>query len=296
MTYRPKAKRLNLGKVAKVKQLSSYEAKQEALLMVRRGRYRPGTLLDKVIQLLSTGGVFLEKQLMELTGASIRTLQNYRKSNYIDLLPPPLKLGTLIKKPRVYALGPVGLALAELQNELVPTGYLKTSHDRVTHDVLCNLVYYQIYEAALAHGYVAVLHGKYETTIHNKKNQPILEPDSMVTLVKEGSQEEIPLLIEYHNENHSSRAAEKIRKYEHVYREGYWRSQWHLDRFPPILIATTHLAPATGYDEQIKKHMRGAGLKCTFLMKSLRRLLDENLSPLDWFDLEKNQKVNLLQM
>ena len=233
---------------------------------------------------------------MQLTGASKRTLQNYRRKNYIDLLPAPSKLGTLINKPRVYTLGPIGLALAELQNELVPTGYLKSSHDRVTHDVLCNLVYYGIYEAALKYGYVAVLRGKYETTIHNKKNQPILEPDSMVILTKEGSEREYPFLIEYHNEDKSSRAAEKIRKYEHVYRSGYWRSQWGVDTFPPILVATTHLAPATGYSDEIKRHMKGEGLRCTYLMKSLRHLLDKNQSPLDWHDLERNKKTNLLKI
>ena len=296
MTYHPKTKRLNLGKVSKVKQIEPYEAKRQALLMVRGGRYRPGTLLDKVIQLLSTGGVFLEEQIMELTGASKRTLQNYRHKSYIDLLPAPFKLGSLIEKPRVYTLGPIGLALAELQNELIPTGYLKTSHDRVTHDVLCNLVYYRIYEAALAYGYVAILRGKYETTIHNKKNQPILEPDSMVILTKEGQESKYPFLIEYHNEDNSSRAAEKIRKYEHVYQEGYWRNQWHLDSFPPILIATTHRAPAVGYNNEIQKHLRGAGLRCTYLIKPLRTLLDGSQSALAWLNLEKNKTINLLKI
>ena len=296
MTYDPKRKRLNPGKITKIKQMEPHEAKREALLMVRQGRYKPGTLLDKVIQLLSTGGVFLEKHVMGLTGIKKRTLQTYRKKNYVDLLPAPLKLGSLIEKPRVYTLGPIGLALAQLQNELIPTGYLKSSHDRVTHDVLCNLVYYQIYEAALNLGYVAILRGKYETTIHNKKNQPILEPDSMVILTKEGEEKEYPFLIEYHNENHSSRAAEKIRKYEHLYQEGYWRNQWHLDTFPPILIATTHRAPAVGYNNEIQKHLRGAGLRCTYLIKPLRTLLDGSQSALAWLNLEKNKTINLLKM
>ncbi len=295
MTYRPFDSITTTGRVTKPSNITPYEAKQEALLMMRSGRYKPGTKFDRVVQLLSTGGVFLEEQIISLTGAKKRTLQTYRKKGYIDLLPVPLKLGSLINKPRVYALGPIGLALAELQNELVPTGYLKSTHDRVTHDVLCNLVYYQIYEAAKKIGYMAILRGKYETTIHNKKNQPILEPDSMVILTKEGEEKEYPFLIEYHNENYSSRAAEKIRKYEYVYQEGYWRSQWHVNRFPPILIATTHLAPATGYDEEIKKHLIGAGVKCTYLLKSLKKLLDGSESSLIWLDLEKNKTINILK-
>ncbi|MGB0387552.1 MAG: replication-relaxation family protein [Ardenticatenaceae bacterium] len=293
MTYNPKKENATIGRITSVSTVTPYEAKQEALLMVRKGRYKPGTKLDKVIKLLSTGGVFLEEQVIELTGAKKRTLQTYRKKSYIDLLPAPLKLSELISKPRVYALGPVGLALAELQNELVPTGYLKTSHDRVTHDVLCNMVYYQIYQAAKQIGYVAILKGKYEATIHNKKGQPILEPDSMVILKK--GEEEHSFLIEYHNENYSSRAGEKIRKYEHIYKEGYWR-QWHVETFPPILIATTHRAPAMGYNEEIKKHLKGEGLRCTYLIKPLRALLDGSKSPLMWLNLEKNRKVNLLKI
>lgn len=295
MTYNPKSKILKLGKIAKVKQIEPYEAKRIALLMIRRGQYRPGTLLDKVIKLLSTGGVFPEKQIMELTEVSRRSLQNYRQKGYIDLLPAPIKLASLIEKPRIYTLGPIGLALAKLQDKLIPTGYLNITHDRITHDVLCNLVYYKIYLASRKYNLTAILHSRYEATIQNRKGQPILEPDAMITLQSEDGTE-IKILVEYHNENYSSRAGEKIRKYEHVYREGYWRSQWHVDRFPPILIATTHMAPVTGYDEQIKLHMRGAGLKCTYLMKSLKKLLDDSDSPLDWFDLEKKRNANLLQM
>ena len=295
MTYRPFDSITTTGRVTKPSSITPYEAKQEALLMMRSGRYKPGTKFDRVVQLLSTGGVFLEEQIIELTGAKKRTLQTYRKKGYIDLLPVPLKLGSLIDRPRVYALGPIGLALAELQHELVPTGYLKSTHDRVTHDVLCNLVYYKIYEAALIHGYVAILRGKYETTIHNKKNQPILEPDSMVILTKEGQEKEYPFLIEYHNENYSSRAAEKIKKYEQVYEEGYWRSQWHVDRFPPILIATTHRAPAVGYKENIELRQKGMGVRCTYFIKPLRLLLDGSQSPLAWLNLDKNKTINILK-
>ncbi len=194
MTYHPKDEETTIGRIAKMSTITPYEAKQQALLMVRKGRYKPGSKLDKVIQLLSTGGVFLEEQVIELTGAKKRTLQKYRKKGYIDLLPAPLKLSELISKPRVYALGPIGLALAELQNKLVPTGYLKSSYDRVTHDVLCNVVYYHIYKAAKQMGYVAILKGKYEATIHNRKGQATLEPDSMIILARE--EEEYHFLIE----------------------------------------------------------------------------------------------------
>ena len=294
MTYHPQEEERAIGRITSVSGITAYEAKQKALLMIRQGRYQPGSKLDKVIKLLSTGGVFFEEQIIELTGAKKRTLQKYRKRGYIDLLPAPIKLSELIKKPRVYALGPIGLALAELQNQLVPTGYLKSSHDRITHDVLCNQLYYRIYQAAKQSGYVAILKGKYEACLHNQKGQAILEPDSMIILARE--EEKHHLLIEYHNEDFSSRAREKIRKYEQIARSRYWQNQWHLDSFPPILIATTHRAPATGYNEQIKKYLEGAGIKCRYLLKSLKKLLDPTDNTLQWLDLEKNRTVNLLEI
>ena len=104
------------------------------------------------------------------------------------------------------------------------------------------------------------------------------------------------VVVEYHNEDFSSRAAEKIKKYEHVYEEGYWRDQWHLDKFPPILIVTTHRAPALGYRKDITLRQKGMGVRCNYLIKPLRTFLDGSQSPLVWLDLDKNRTVNLLNL
>lgn len=180
---------------------------------------------------------------------------------------------------------------------LILKGYLESKVDRVTHDVLCNLTYYKLHLASREHKLTAILFSKYEATIHNKKGQPILEPDAMIVLQDE-TQQETKFLVEYHNENFSSRAGRfaKIRKYEHIYREGYWEDQWHVETFPPILIVTTHRAPAVGYNNEIQKHLKGEGVRCTYLIKPLRTLLDGSKSPLVWLNLEKNRSVNILKI
>ena len=295
----------------KVAKMSSYEAGcplgQEALYLMRTNRVNPGTILSNVIDLMATAGVWPEDELMELTTASRRTLQRYRKKGYLDLVVTPHKLTDVLedgwrpsgeKKLKIYCLGPIGLALAELKHGLIPKGYLSQGVDRVTHDVLCNLVYYHLYKAASEQNYFAILKSKYEATLHNHKGQPILEPDAMIVLQHEvtGEGSAKIFVVEYHNENFRSRAGKKIRKYEHIYREGYWRDQWNVETFPPILIVTTHRAPATGYNEEIQKHLQDEGLKCTYLIKSLKKLLDGSQSPLVWLNLEKNRPVNLLEI
>lgn len=304
MSYNPiqrqqETKPGSIGSVAKVVQISPYEAKQQALYLLRSNRLNPGTILSNVIDLLATAGVYPEDQLMELTTASRRTLQRYRKKGYLDLVVTPHKLTKLFKeKLKIYCLGPIGLALAELRHGLVPTGYLKQGTDRITHDVLCNKVYYHLYQAARQVGYSAILKGKYEATIHSRTGQPILEPDSMVILAKEeenneASGKEQIFLIEYHNEDFGSRAAEKVRKYEDIYREKLYR-QWHTLKMPPILVVTTHRAVAVGYKETIDTRRGGAGINCTYLIKSLRTFLDQSQSPLVWLNLVTNKEVHLL--
>lgn len=300
MTYNPEKKTESTtgvgGRPGGVPKISAYEAKQEALLMIRRGLVKPSSKLYQICGLLGTAGVLTQENLLELGSVSERTLRRYRQKGILDLVPAPKKINDLLGAGRVWALGPIGIQLSKIQLELVPTGYLESQIDNISHDVLCNYVYVKIYRAARSLGYTAILKGKYEASIKDFRNTQILQPDAMIILRNRVTQEDKVFVVEYHNENYSSRAAEKIKKYEHVYREGYWRSQWHLDRFPTILVATTHQAPAIGYENEIKEYMQGAGVKCTYLVKSLKKLLDDTQSPLDWFYLEKNKPINLLKI
>lgn len=302
MSFNPNGKKSSpkrgVGRTAEIEQINAHEAKQRALQMLSSGKVRTNSKLRNTCLLLGTTGVLLEEQILELIGLTRRTLQRYRKKRILDVVPTPINLSKVLKEEhRIWTLGPIGTVLAEMLQgkDLIPKNYLESKVDRVTHDVLCNSVYYKIHLASREHRLTAILFSRYEATIHNKKGQPILEPDAMIILQDE-TQQEIKFLVEYHNENFGSRAGEKIRKYEHIYREGYWKDQWNVEAFPPILIVTTHRAPAVGYNEEIKKHLKGEGLKCSYLIKPLRALLDGNKSPLVWLNLEKNRSINILKM
>ena len=299
MTYDPKAsdnlKKDSTGRYAEVPQITSYEAKQKAILMIRRGRLHPQSKLYHVINLLGTAGVLLEKQLLELGHIAKRTLRRYRKNSIIDLVPTPLPLREFLDAKRIWALGPVGLQLAKLQFELVPTGYLESKIDNITHDVLCNYVYIEILKAAEKKGVTALLKSRYEVALRDFRNQQILQPDAMIILRDEGGSE-TPFLVEYHHEDSSVRAPGKVKKYEYVYTDVSWEEQWNLTTFPPILIVTTHKAPAVGYKKDIEERSEGVGVRCRYLIKPLKSLLEEKKSPLVWLELAKKKTVNILNL
>ena len=300
MTYDPdktsEAKKRGAGRLADVPKISTYEAKQEALLMIRRGRFSPKTKLYHVVALLGTTGVLIQEHLLILCKISERSLRRYREQGLLDMVPTPRAIQERFGDKRIWTLGPIGQQLARLHLELVPTGYLESQIDNITHDVLCNLVYVKTYQTARRNGYTAILKSRYEASLKDFRETQILQPDAMIILRHETTGEEKHFVVEYHNEDFSSRAAEKIKKYEHVYREGYWQDQWHLDKFPPILIVTTHRAPALGYRKDITLRQKGVGVRCTYLIKPLRTFLDGSQSPLVWLDLDENKTVNLLKL
>lgn len=300
MTYDPKkntkSARRGAGRPASLVKMSTYEAKQEALLMIRRGLVKPSSKLYQIIALLGTAGVLTQEHLLELGNISTRTLGRYRKKGILDIVPTPRTINELLKARRVWALGPIGQQLSKMQLEVVPTGYLESQIDNISHDVLCNNVYVEVLRAVAKKGYTAILKSRYEASLKDFRNSQILQPDAMIILRHDRTGEEKTFVVEYHNEKNSSRASEKIKKYEHVYREGYWEDQWHLDKFPPILIVTTHRAPALGYKKDITQRQLGMGVRCIYLIKPLRTFLDGSQSPLVWLDLEKNKTINLLKL
>ena len=192
MTYDPtkkeKSSTRRTGRVALIPQISAYEAKQQALLMIRKGLINPQTKMHLVINLLGTTGVLLEEQLLYLSGISKRTLRRYRKKGIIDLVPTPLPLQELLNAKRIWALGPVGLQLAKIQFDLVPTGYLESKIDNITHDALCNYVYFEILKAAEKEGVTAILKSRYEIALKDFRGQQILQPDAMIQQIMRGKE------------------------------------------------------------------------------------------------------------
>lgn len=290
-TQKSKVKKSGAGRLAVLPKMNTYQAKQEALLMIRRGRVRPTTKLYHVIGLLGTTGVLPEENVIELGGVTARTLRRYRKEAILDVVPIPRTVRELLNPKRLWTLGPIGVQLAKLQFDLVPTGYLESKIDNITHDVLCSYVYCELHKATQNTEYTAILKSRYEVTLKDFRNLAVLQPDAMITLRHGKTGRQGHFLVEYHNENYGSRAAEKITKYEQVREKGEWRDQWHIEKFPPILIVSTHKAVRTGYKEQIGTREVG----CQYLIKSLSSFLEES-QPLVWLDLEQNKTVNILDL
>ncbi len=284
----------NVGRLAVLPQMNTYEAKQKAILMIRRGRMKPRTKLCYVIELLGTAGILPEEDVLSLGHIARRTLRKYRQEGILDTAPVPKMIREELNVNRLWILGPVGTQLAKIQFDIVPTGYLESKIDNISHDVLCNYVYTQVLQAIDSTTYTAILKSRYEVNLTDFRKIQILQPDGMIILQNEETK--IPFLIEYHNEDFGSRAAEKVKKYEYVYTDIDWQEQWHLAKFPPILIATTHRAVARGYKKDIEERQIGVGVKCRYLIKSLKSLLEGSQNPLVWLDLAKNKTVNILNL
>lgn len=298
MTFNPdqraQLKSSNVGRLAVLPQITTYEAKQRALLMIRRGRMKPQTKLYHVTELLGTTGILPEEDVLLLGSVTGRTLRKYRKDGILDIAPIPKTVKKHLNPKRLWILGPVGLQLARIQFDLVPSGYLESKIDNITHDVLCNYVYTQLVAATEQTEYTVILKSRYEIALKDFREQQILQPDGMIIVQHKETEVRSHYLIEYHNEDSSVRAPGKVKKYEYVYTDVEWEEQWGLTSFPPILIVTTHKAPAVGYQQDIEERSQGVGVRCRYLVKSLKSFLEEKQSPLVWLDLAKKKSVNIL--
>ena len=265
--------------------------------MIRRGRMKPTSKLYNVVGLLGTAGVLPEKDVIEMGLVTKRTLNRYRKDAILDVIPTPPLIREELDPKQLWALGPVGLQLAKIQFDLVPTGYLESKIDNVSHDVLCNCLYTQLYKATKNTFYTAILWNRYEVSLKDYKGIPYLQPDGMITL--KGNGKVGHFLLEYHNEDWGGRASEKIKKYEDVrssYTKVDWESQWQLPKFPPILVVARHKAVIKGYNEGIEGR---AMLSNTYLINLLDNVLGDigkkkGLGhPMTWHNLRKNELVSL---
>ena len=270
-------------------ELVQHDAKQHTLGLLRDNRV--SDLASRVIDALAVAGVLSEQQLDELLKVSYRSLLRYYKLHFLDRLPSSFDLTAVgfRRRETFYTLGMVGLVIAEMRsmNGLVPISYLGYGLHRVMHDVLTNEVVIRLANAAVAQGATPLWRSKYEATVHNDDRRPILEPDALLEI---GTRQ---LLLEYHNEDTSRRAVEKVQRYEKAYRDGHWRSSWQTDEFPLVLIAFTHRAVATGYQAAVKEAAQ-MGLRCRYVGKpwsSFQRGDDPAL----WQDFRTGEIVNVLQ-
>ena len=248
-----------------------------------------------LLHVLATAGVLTTKQLQCLIPTSVRSLRRYYHDYLIDHRTAPLALKQfglqqVYQELRLYSLGSVGRAWLDWQGVTYPT-YEGYAMMQLTHDVLCNEVIMALIEMLGQHDKSPSWYGKQEAqlwSVDSKEQTCILEPDGL--LIAKG-RDSRAWTIEFHNENHRNRAAEKVARYERVARSGQWRTAWPLDAFPIVLIVSHKKAVMDGYADALAEQRR-RGLACTYLGKPLQHILDRK--QLDrWVDLSSGQAVQL---
>lgn len=267
------------GKPVKVQLLTPYEARQAAMRLLRTGMVQRRTKYRALIDLLSSAGILPSLYLEELLGLTSRSVRRYREKSLIERIGLPAALEPFVPTGThfLYTLGPVGLHLAEMVHGMTPTGYSEALQDKVTHDVLCNTVYYSLYRQMQPLGYNAILYSKYEATVHDLNGKPVLEPDALIRLEHASKPPQV-FLLEYHNEHFGSRVEEKILRYERTLREqeSEWRSTWQVEEVPTVLAVWTHRPVGVGYAVTLQRRReQGISGRARWLGKPLQALLDK---------------------
>ncbi len=153
----------------------------------------------------------------------------------------------------LYTLGPVGIEISKERHGVSPpTGYLSYPLERTSHDLVMNEIVLQIAGQAMENGWRTVWVSKYEATLYNEDGAAILEPDAMLRLTKDG--DELVYLFEFHNEDKSTRAHSKVRKYETAASlENLWAQAWEVEEFPPLVAVFRKPIVGTGYNEAVRE-------------------------------------------
>ena len=276
------------GKPLHIEPITQYEARQAATLLIQRGLVQPRMKVRSLIDLMSSAGILPEAQLEDLLNVTDRSIRRYRLKHLLQrvLVPPAIVNYMPFGARYAYVLGAVGIELALQVHGMTATGYLESEYDKVSHDLLCNLVYYALHNGVQVLDYSAVLYSRYEATIRDFRGKALLEPDAMVVLKHKNKPRQV-FLIEYHHEDYGSRAEGKVLKYERVLREEReaWQSKWQTSEPPTVLAVWTHKAVGTGYrtyfEERRRKHI---GLQARWLGKPLQAFT-ERQTVLVWEDL-----------
>ncbi|MFQ5924014.1 MAG: replication-relaxation family protein, partial [Anaerolineales bacterium] len=215
---------------------------------------------------LSTG------QLDRICSIKPRTLRKYHGLYFVDRIPILIEeliaagLSDRPRQVRLYKLGPVGEEIARrLFDNAMPTGYDGYGSHRILHDVLTNESVLRVGEMAIRGGYEATWKSKFQATIFNERGAPALEPDAMLSMRRDD--EALDFFFEFHNEDHSKRAARKVERYERVYRDYRWHKQLPVEDMPTVLVVLRHEVVGRGYQNAVEVARR-MGLGCTFLGKS----------------------------
>lgn len=190
--------------------------------------------------------------------------------------------------PSLYSLGPVGVEIAtQRHGVLPPTGYQLYLPTRVIHDLIVNEIVLRLAQAIGERGWEVEWLGKYEGTLRETgQERTLVEPDALIRFRRDG--QERAFLLEYHNEDKSSRAEDKVKRYEAAYADGDWRKAWEVDTFPPVLAVCLHPIVSTGYINTLQ----GRRTRCVYYGKMLKPILDGNVS--DWVNISTNEREDIL--
>ena len=160
---------------------------------------------------------------------------------------------------------------------------------RIMHDIASNEVVLRLADVIGEKGWTVDWLGKYESTLVDKNQRTILEPDALVRYRKDGRDGgDGAFLLEYHNEDWQTRAATKVEKYEKAFVEGNWREQWEVETFPPVLVVFLKAIVGTGYQNAT----RAKKLNCAYYGKTLKAMLEGKLN--DWTNVATDKKENIL--
>ena len=233
--------------------------------------------LDDAVNLLSSGGVMTAAQL----GYSPRTFRDYRQLRVVDRLPintdktvPKhkeygLPLTERKRDTHLFVLGPVGVEIVKIRHQFTPSdGFVGYNLDRLMHDVIVNELVLRVGAQAMAHGWDVLWLGEKQAILY-QEDQPLVRPDAMIRL-KKGAEERI-YLLEYHNEDKSTRATGKVQTYERVHGGGVWQDGWNTDEFPTILAAYRKPVVGRGYKEALEERSR---VNATYYGRGLATLLE----------------------
>lgn len=186
---------------------------------------------------------------------------------------------------QLYTLGPVGVEIAKLRYDIVPPeGYWAYSLERLMHDIVVNELVLRVGKLAVAHDWHIDWIGEQEASLY-QNNRQILKPDALICLKKD---EQVRFyLLEYHNEDKSTRAAKKVRRYEEAHSSNLWQGAWETNQFPPVLSSFRKPIVGAGYQEGVQERNT---VNCTYYGMTLSTLLE---NPNEFFNFNVGEKENV---
>jgi hypothetical protein len=214
----------------------------------------PSAQLMKTYRLTATAGVIALMHIRDLLGIAPRTIRKYVELGVLERLPDRTpKLRTLFFREshealRLYTLGPIGHAMAQLESITVPSGY-HALYDRITHDLLATHVIVRFLISAQKRGLRWCWRNRYQCALKFRNDWGV-EPDGAVLLTNYRTVKQFLYVFEFHNERDGRRSEPKLHRYHEIARlENVTDrlSPWWGRQVPILLVASPFIGPLKGY-------------------------------------------------